>query len=138
MRSTGRVVRFDQLRGYGFIAPDGGGDDVFLHANDLEMEKSELKRDSRVSFEIEDGERGKFATTVRPHRPQPDRISPSESNIAQYETDEFFDSVTSEEFSHLVTEILLQVAPALTGEQILKVRENLSSLADEHGWIDSH
>jgi len=138
VRSTGRVVRFDQIRGYGFIAPDGGGEDVFLHANDLEMEKSQVRRDSRVSFEIEDGERGKFATAVRPHRVQSDSASSSGgSNSVQYETDEFFDSITNEEFSHLATEALLRVTPALTGEQILKVREIFSGLADKHGWIDS-
>jgi cold shock protein len=136
VRATGRVVRFDKSRGYGFIAPDIGGDDVFLHVNDLEMEESQLRRDLIVSFEIEDGERGKFATAVRLHRAQPDSAPPPEPKSASDETDEFFDIMTVEEFNHLATEMLLHITPALTGEQILKVRESFSRLADKHGWID--
>ena len=115
MRCTGRVIRFDETRGYGFIAADDGGDDVFLHANDLEMEKSQLRRSARVSFEVEEGERGKFATAVRPH---PVPASSHASEDGEYVTDEFFDGISAEEFNHLVTEALLQVTPALTGEQI--------------------
>jgi cold shock protein len=136
VRATGRVVRFDKSRGYGFIAPDIGGDDVFLHVNDLEMEESQLRRDLRVSFEIEDGERGKFATAVRLHQTQPDSAPRPESKTASDETDEFFDIMTAEEFNQLATETLLHITPALTGEQILKVRESFSRLADKHGWID--
>src|SRR5262245_18883233 len=33
--AVGRIVRFDDVRGYGFIAPSTGGDDVFVHANDF-------------------------------------------------------------------------------------------------------
>ncbi|WP_261888031.1 cold-shock protein [Mycobacterium pseudoshottsii] len=58
------MVRFDDVRGYGFIAPDSGGEDVFLHANDLDFDRLLAKRGTRVSFDIEDGPRGKFATAV--------------------------------------------------------------------------
>ena len=39
MMLTGKVIRFDDVRGYGFIAPDGGGEDVFVHANVLGDDK---------------------------------------------------------------------------------------------------
>ncbi|MGV0734779.1 cold shock domain-containing protein [Mycobacterium syngnathidarum] len=136
MRSTGRVVRFDEIRGYGFIAADEGGEDVFLHANDLEVEKAQLRRNSRVSFEVEEGERGKFATAVRPHTVPAGPASSHASEDGENFTDEFFDGISAEEFNYLVTEALLQVTPALTGEQILRVRERFRVLADKHGWID--
>jgi cold shock CspA family protein len=65
LMGTGRVIRFDEIRGYGFITPDGGGGDIFLHVNDLEVDKDKVKRGTRVVFEVEEGGRGKFATLVR-------------------------------------------------------------------------
>ena len=62
---AGRVVRFDSQRGYGFIAPDDGGEDVFLHVNDMLMPESQVRRGIVVEFEIEDGERGPKASGVR-------------------------------------------------------------------------
>jgi CspA family cold shock protein len=57
--STGRVARYDDDRGFGFITPDGGGADVFVHANHL-ANADFLRKDQRVSFEIvNDDRRGK-------------------------------------------------------------------------------
>lgn len=55
---TGKVVRFDEVRGYGFIAPDGGGEDVFVHANVLGDDKYVFGPGLRVEFEVSDGDRG--------------------------------------------------------------------------------
>ena len=35
---AGRVVRFDEIKGYGFIAPSDGGEDVCVHANEITVE----------------------------------------------------------------------------------------------------
>ncbi|MCV7075249.1 cold-shock protein [Mycobacterium szulgai] len=138
MRVSGKIVRFDDVRGYGFITPDAGGDDVFLHANDLEMEKRQAVRGARVSFEIEEGDRGKFATQVRisadgaPSRPPIGDIDdPNGTN------DDYFDVLSSEEFLHLVTEKLLLITPPLTAQQILAVRSSFEQLARQQGLIDS-
>jgi cold shock CspA family protein len=33
--ATGRIIRFHDIKGYGFIAPSRGGEDVFIHAHEL-------------------------------------------------------------------------------------------------------
>ena len=48
---TGSVVWFS--RGYGFVAPDNGGDDIFIHYSDINMEGYKtLKKGQRVSYSI--------------------------------------------------------------------------------------
>ena len=54
--STGRCVFFDEARGYGFIAPDGGGEDVFVHRRYL-TNADALKKDDAVSYEVVDDDR---------------------------------------------------------------------------------
>ncbi len=61
---TGKVVRFDEVRGYGFIAPDGGGEDVFVHANVLGDDKYVFGPGLRVEFEATESDRGPKAHTV--------------------------------------------------------------------------
>jgi cold shock CspA family protein len=62
---TGRVVRFDEMRGYGFIAPDRGGEDVFVHANVLGEDKYMFSPGLPVEFEVTEGDRGLKAHSVR-------------------------------------------------------------------------
>jgi cold shock protein len=135
LRVTGRIVRFDDIRGYGFISPDIGGDDVFLHANDLEIDRVLVRPGARVSFEIEDGPRGKFATAVQLPLGEPaqggDRLD--DGVLA---SDEYTDVLSVNEFRRTVTEILLESAPTITGEQIHQVRMAFETLARKHGWVE--
>ncbi|SRR5258706_15342257 len=56
---TGKVAFYVEGRGFGFIAPDDGGADVFVHANHI-TNADVLTKDQRVSFEIvNDDRRGK-------------------------------------------------------------------------------
>lgn len=79
MSSTGTVVRFDRRRGYGFIQPDDGQEDVFVHQNNIAMEGFRfLQVGERVSYELEVGEKGMKAVSVgllepRQERPEDDR-----------------------------------------------------------------
>ncbi|MFJ4689067.1 cold-shock protein [Streptomyces sp. NPDC091377] len=63
--ATGYVVRFDSTRGYGFIAPEGGGEDIFLHVNDLLIPEDYLRSGLAVEFEVADGDRGQRASHIR-------------------------------------------------------------------------
>ena len=60
MRVTGTVKFFNTAKGYGFIQPEGGGKDVFVHATALEQAGiRSLNEGDRVSFVLEDDRRGR-------------------------------------------------------------------------------
>jgi cold shock protein len=57
---TGTVKFFNEAKGYGFIAPEGGGDDAFVHISAVERAgMSTLTQNQRVSYEMETDNRGK-------------------------------------------------------------------------------
>ena len=59
---TGTVKFFNADKGYGFIAPEGGGDDAFVHISAVERAGMHtLDKDQRVSYELEQDKRGKMA-----------------------------------------------------------------------------
>ena len=61
----GSVARFDCRRGYGFVIPDDGGEDVFVHQNNINMDGFRyLQPGERVSYEMEVGEKGMKAVSV--------------------------------------------------------------------------
>jgi CspA family cold shock protein len=63
---TGIVKRFNKIKGYGFIAPDNSGDEVFVHFSQVEMAGyKELTPGQHISYKLEKGERGEFATKVK-------------------------------------------------------------------------
>jgi len=62
---TGKVVHFDTNRGFGFLAPDNGGSDVFLHVNDVNIDEELLKPGAQVEFSVEETDRGTKATNLR-------------------------------------------------------------------------
>ena len=56
----GTVKFFNAQKGYGFIAPEGGGNDAFVHISAVEKAgMSSLNQDDRVSYELETDQRGK-------------------------------------------------------------------------------
>ena len=60
MRVTGTVKFFNTSKGFGFIQPDGGAKDVFVHATALETSGiSSLNEGDKVSFVLEDDRRGR-------------------------------------------------------------------------------
>jgi CspA family cold shock protein len=58
----GTVKFFNESKGYGFIAPEGGGNDAFVHISAVERAgMSTLNQDQRVSYELEEDRRGKMS-----------------------------------------------------------------------------
>ena len=58
--TTGTVKFFNADKGYGFIAPEGGGEDAFVHISAVERAgMATLDKNQRVSYELEQDKRGK-------------------------------------------------------------------------------
>ena len=58
----GTVKFFNNAKGFGFITPDDGGKDVFVHKNDL---IDRIKEGDKVSFDIQEGQKGLNAVNVQ-------------------------------------------------------------------------
>jgi CspA family cold shock protein len=58
----GTVKFFNETKGFGFITPSNGGQDVFVHVSGL---IDEIRQNDRVSFEIQNGKKGINAANVR-------------------------------------------------------------------------
>ena len=66
-RQQGTVKWFNDEKGYGFITPAGGGDDLFVHFKAIESDGfKSLKEGQTVSFGAERGQKGMQAAQVRP------------------------------------------------------------------------
>lgn len=60
--TTGTVKFFNENKGYGFIAPDGGGNDAFVHISAVERSgMRSLRQDQRISYDLQEDRRGKMA-----------------------------------------------------------------------------
>ncbi|HCA26906.1 MAG TPA: cold-shock protein [Betaproteobacteria bacterium] len=65
--ATGTVKWFNDSKGFGFITPDDGGDDLFAHFSAIVSTGFKtLKEGQRVSFEITQGPKGKQASNIQP------------------------------------------------------------------------
>lgn len=65
--TQGKIKFFDTKKGFGFIAPDDGGDDIFVHRNNVEnLDYNQgLEDGEAVEFEVEETPKGLSATNVQ-------------------------------------------------------------------------
>ncbi|MET8649266.1 MULTISPECIES: cold-shock protein [Nocardia] len=130
--SIGKLVSFDSSRGFGFIRPEDGGPDVFVHVNDIGLDEDELRQGRVFEFDVTEGDRGPKAINLTavggaPSGPPP-RHKKEKSHTGQ---------LSAVEHQRLITELLLDASPALTAGEILTIRERLTAFAEEHGWLDT-
>ncbi|MER7416983.1 cold shock domain-containing protein [Micromonospora peucetia] len=156
---TGKVVRFDEVRGYGFIAPDDGSDDVFVHANMLDGDKWVLAPGVPVEYDAVETDRGPKAVLVRvigasagaERHGTTGAAAPARASAAVAggrsrdggqttggaEDEEGLCDVLSERaFCTETTEALVTSVSDLTGAQIVAVRVRMLDLARRHGWVE--
>ena len=78
--ATGTVKWFNDAKGFGFIEPEAGGEDVFAHFSAIQMDGFRtLKQGGRVSFEVVQGPKGQLAQNIAAIDPglasEPDSVS---------------------------------------------------------------
>jgi cold shock protein len=157
--TTGKVIRFDEVKGYGFVAPADGGEDVFIHANEINDRGLRVSVGTLLEFRVMDGSRGLKAYDVRiieerPQAPAPAvqavqavvPVSPAEPNgshpaapvaAAQPTADEdLFEVFSEREFTQQITDLLLSSAPQLTGSTVVELRGDLLRFAQKNGWVE--
>jgi cold shock protein len=156
--ATGKVLQFDPSRGYGFVAADDGGEDIFVHASVFEGDSNELVPGVPLEFEIMAGDRGRKAFGVRfagsrsapsqqteplprpvppPPVPPLQRLIPAQQEFSAPEEDQMCDVLSQTEFGTEITELLLNTIPALHGPQILELRQSMLGFAKKRGWVDA-
>lgn len=65
--STGTVKWFNEKKGFGFISPDDGGDDLFVHHSEIKTKGfATLEEGQKVEFDVAAGPKGPRAANVVP------------------------------------------------------------------------
>lgn len=64
--ATGTVKWFNDSKGFGFVTPDEGGDDLFAHFSQINMNGFKtLVEGQKVTFEVTQGQKGKQASNIQ-------------------------------------------------------------------------
>lgn len=64
MRESGTVKWFDDSKGFGWIQPDDGGEDVFFHFQQIQGELKSLEVGQRVEYYVSHGPKGEHARDI--------------------------------------------------------------------------
>ena len=126
--TCGKVIRLDSVKGYGFITPADGGEDVFFHVNAFGKEKHLVKPGDSAEYVAERSERGLKTLSAR--------LLWNTMEVTKKEPDEeFVDILSRKKFLSELTELLLVREPTLTGVQVRQIRECFSEIGTKYGWI---
>lgn len=152
-------MHYDPNRGFGFLAPDSGGADVFLHINDIDIDENSLKPGAKVSFDVEETDRGTKAINVsvteaapaddaaaaRAHRRDGHEHGSSgaggrahggaDRDRSRRPRGGQAGSLDSSAFTEELTELLLDSADDLTAAQIIAIRQRVTDFAVARGWV---
>jgi len=90
--TIGTVKWFNDAKGFGFIEPEGGGEDVFAHFSAIQMEGFRtLQQGEQVAYDLVQGPKGRLAQNIRPLRSLAGR--PADEDSASMPLDVTPDSV---------------------------------------------
>ena len=132
--ADGTVAWYDEGKGFGFITPDGGGDDVFVHVRALAEGLTWLTEGDRVSYEVVQGDKGPQARDLHlvhsavaedapagPAHAKAAPARPGEGVVARYDADRGFGFITPDAggpdlFVHL--SVVSGAEPLQKGERV--------------------
>ncbi|MEU0156545.1 cold-shock protein [Micromonospora fulviviridis] len=136
---TGRIIRFNAERGFGFIAPDDGGEDIFLHAQQLGPDRDTISAGTPVQFEGVKGQRGYRAHAVTVLAPQASEGPAAPIAETRPETDndeDLLEVISAAQYANEITDAIIRSCPDVTAAQIVAARQRLVSAAGRRGWLD--
>ena len=137
--ADGTVSWYDQGKGFGFVAPDSGGDDVFVHVGALAPGLTWLTEGDRVTYDVVQGDKGPQARDLHlvhgadaaappaaaapsaPTRSSGAAARPGEGVVARYDAERGFGFITPDAggpdlFVHM--SVLVDAAPLQKGERV--------------------